>query len=65
MREYDEMIEALKIFDKYEHIQALSAEHDIIYAGPSPSQVTDEDVTRLEELGWHAEMEYDCFYKFV
>jgi len=61
---YDDYINALNIFAKYPHREHLSAEHDIIYAGPSPDEVTSEDKATLEELGWH-ESDADCFYKFV
>ena len=61
---YENFTTALGIFSKYEKEGSISAEHDIIYAGPSPSQVSFEDKVTLAELGWH-ESEYDCFYKFV
>ena len=64
MTEYDRIIEALTIFSKYEHLQGISAEHDEIHAGPLPSIVNDEDLARLEELGWHDSGD-DGFYKFV
>jgi len=60
--------EAFAIFAKYaseEERQSTSTEHDIIYSGPSPSIVSEEDTKRLEELGWNTNEEYDCFYKFT
>ncbi len=45
--------------------QDVSAEHDILYAGPDPSIVSDEKKAELEELGWYVAEEHDCFYHFV
>lgn len=61
---YSKFIEALTIFQKYDHWQNLSAEHDEVYAGPSPEVVSAEDLARLEELGWH-EHDGSCFMRFV
>jgi hypothetical protein len=62
---YSAFVEGFGIFHKYDGYQDLSAEHDVIYAGPDPAKVSDEDVARLEELGWHIDREYDCFRHFV
>lgn len=62
---YEEFSKALSIFDKYDHFKSVSAEHDEIYAGPSPSKVSPEDISELDKLGWHPVEEYDCFRKFV
>jgi hypothetical protein len=39
------------------------ANHDIIY-GPD-ADPSDEDKTRLEELGWHFDEDSDCWSRFV
>lgn len=44
--------EGLIIFQKYPNSDDVMAEHDIIYAGPSPTNVIPEDLARLAELGW-------------
>lgn len=63
--QYKNLIEALTIFSKYQHREGVSAEHDILYAGPSPADVSEKDLATLEELGWHPSDEYDGFYAFV
>lgn len=45
--------------------RSIAVEHDIIYAGPDPSIVSDEKQAELAELGWGIEEEFDCFYHFV
>ena len=59
--------EAFLIFAKYEphKFGNISAEYDVIYAGPDPEKVSDEDKARLEQLGWSVEDEYSCFYQFT
>lgn len=61
---YSEWIEALEIFSKYEHVQGFSADHDEVFAGPNPEVVSDDDSTKLIELGWYPS-DYDCFRKYV
>lgn len=62
---YQKMARAFDIFNSYEGDQYLSAEHDIIYSGPSPAVVTAEHCDELYELGWYKSEEYDSFYCFV
>lgn len=63
MSPYEELIEAFKIFGKYEHRQQISTEHDVIYAGPHPTEVTASDMIRLSELDWiPADV---CFQRFT
>jgi hypothetical protein len=66
MSTYDQIIEGLTIFKKYKDNNAgsFAAEHDEIFAGPSPEDVSEADKKKLEELGWH-ESDYECFSKFV
>ena len=44
--------ESLTILSKYENSR-LDADHDILYAGPTPDTgCSEEDAKRLEKLGW-------------
>ena len=61
---YDKIIQGLEIFKKYEHEHGFSPDHDIVYAGPKPADVSAEDIAALSALGWSASAE-DCFYKFL
>lgn len=65
MNEYEKFIAAFKIFAKYPHTGGISAEHDIVYAGPSPEDVSQEDIDALDELGWHIDEWASGFSKFV
>lgn len=68
MSEYEAMAQAFQIFAKYNDTGALtgiSAEHDVIYAGPDPGVVSAEDLARLAELHWNPEEEFDTFRRFV
>ena len=63
---YNELAKAFTIFAKYSPQYAdVSAEHDVLYAGPDPETVSDEDKKALSELGWEPETEYNCFYYFT
>lgn len=63
---YKDMAEAFTIFAKYdEGVGETAAEHDEIYAGPSPEKVSEGDRKRLEELGWWSDESYDCWRRFV
>jgi hypothetical protein len=46
--------EAFNIFAKYapDQLHAVVAEHDQIWAGPDPRDVSAEDHLRLGDLGW-------------
>ena len=43
--------------------EGITAEHDVIYAGPSADQVSAQQIAELERLGWHPYL--DGFYHFV
>lgn len=58
-------IEAFTIFQKYHPAVDINAEHDIIYAGPPPSKVSEEDKARLAQLRWHVDTMVDSFYHHV
>jgi hypothetical protein len=57
--------EAFTVFAKYStsSYDHVAGEHDIIYAGPDPSVVSDEDKATLESLGWHIDTSLDSFYR--
>lgn len=61
---YNDLIGGILIFSKYDHIDNYSAEHDIIYAGPSPANVSEQDKEILETFGWYVDDSYDCFYHY-
>ena len=63
---YAGLAESFEIFSKYDEGKLrTSAEHDIIYAGPDPKDVSTPDAIRLKQLGWHTEEELDCFGYFT
>lgn len=58
--------EGLQILLKYEPEGGMSAEHDEVFAdGPSPANMSAEDVEKLEELGWRFQPEFDSWRAFV
>jgi hypothetical protein len=60
------LAEAFTIFAKYDEGRYMTqAEHDIIYSGPDPAVLSDEDAARLEQLRWEADHDLECFYYFV
>lgn len=65
LTEYGRMARAFQIFDSYgTERQGVSAEHDQIWAGPDPADVTDEHIAELEQLGWHTDRAHNTFYAF-
>lgn len=64
---YANYAEAFTIMEKYNegNIASIAVEHDIIYAGHNLSGITEEDLERLEELGWEEDNDLECFYHFV
>ncbi len=62
---FESTIAGLQILSKYPGGQ-ISAEHDVIYAGPGdPKEVSPEDAKALEDLGWHIDTEVDVWARFV
>lgn len=60
-----DLIEALQIFLKYsDKPYPSSCEHDIFRIHVDPNIVSDEDITKLEELGFTIEESNECFYSF-
>lgn len=62
------LIEALNIFLKYGDSDfPTHCEHDVLYiVGIEPSVVSEEDIKKLDELGFHIseEHEYMGFYSY-
>ncbi len=70
MATYGDVIEGLQILAY--HGEGLNdclggADHDIIYAGGVPLSPTKDSVAgrRLLKLGWHVDIEEDCWARFV
>lgn len=62
--DYKSLMVAFRIFRRYEKDKTnrtIHASHDIIYAGPNPTDVSEEDLYELGKLGWHAEAQFECF----
>lgn len=54
------IIEGLNIFAKYytkPDGYNVGAEHDVIYAYATDNVISEEDLNRLVELGWHQEVD--------
>ena len=63
----DGLIAALQIFRKYDNPRwPTHCEHDYLYVLIKPHLVSEEDLERLDELGFSPDEEEDCFisYKF-
>jgi len=67
MTDFDKISRGFDIFRSFtdDKNQSVSAQHDVIYAGPNPIAVPDEIKAQLEELGWHPDNELECFYYFT
>lgn len=66
MSSIEQIIEGAKIFAKYGGY--VSAEHDIIYAGPNrmrDEKISQEDQDKLKELDWSFNDGLEAWYKFV
>jgi len=62
MGEIQDMIEGLEIFDKYtDDKYVFYSQHDVIGIGVSPTEVSDKDKEKLDDLGFYPKPEYDSF----
>lgn len=65
---FDGLIRALTIFRTYGEVRRPThCEHDVMYVCVEPGSITDEDLERLEELGFtpsHEDGMEDCFKSF-
>ncbi len=61
-----DLIEALKIFEKYigDKKYPTWAEHDELGVNCSKENMSKEDIKRLDELGFFYEPEYECFISY-
>jgi len=60
------LIEALTIFSKYTNSNyPTSCEHDILYVQVDPAEVTYDDKTKLNDLGFHADIDNHNFYSYT
>ncbi|HYF56697.1 MAG TPA: hypothetical protein VEA41_20765 [Salinarimonas sp.] len=57
MATYKQIVEGLQLLATCDpggaETHNVDAEHDIIYAGPDISEVSDAVAARLEAIGWH------------
>lgn len=60
------LAEAFSIFIKYpgKETDSASIHGDIMFCGPSPKDVSEEDIARLEKLGWYRIDRFNCFCKY-
>lgn len=58
------LIKALQIFDEAGISYLPGADHDVIY-GPSPYDLTLDQVKKLYTLGWHYDTSIDTMCQFV
>ena len=64
--EYCRLLEGMKIIQRYNKKVEYASEHDILYYGVFMEEMTEEDLTRLFELGWGISEEFDnSFYHFT
>lgn len=66
MMTIDSIIAGLQIIQEVEpNNWGISAEHDEIYAGGNSHNYTEDQIKRLEELGFHFDEGIECFRVFV
>ena len=66
MNPYEKLIRAFEIFQAVGDVgYGITAEHDVICAGPPAELVSPEQLAELERLGWHPDDSEDGFYHFV
>ncbi len=61
-----DLIEALKIFEKYigDKIYPTWAEHDEFGVCCDKENMSEEDIKKLDELGFFYNEEYECFVSY-
>lgn len=60
----EKFLHGLLICSQYQEFDCVCAEHDIIYAGPDPEDMSEHDRAIMLELGWH-ETDEDCWGFFT
>ena len=63
MNAYQRMARAMEIFNSYPADADISCQHDEMWAGPDPSDVSAEHLKELDVLGWMPED--GTFHRFV
>lgn len=59
------LIEALNIFLKYgDSTYPTHCEHDVLTVAVSPDLVSDEDMAKLDELGFFINEDEECFQSY-
>jgi hypothetical protein len=61
----DRLIGGLMLFKRMLGADEVSAEHDVIYAGPATNDLSSDALTELDRLGWHWEEQYECWEFFT
>lgn len=67
MNRIEEIIAGLQILNRYPKCD-VSAEHDILYAGPSSypdPKIDTDDKIALKKLGWHYDEEVESWAVFT
>lgn len=67
---FDALIEAFSILRKYGNREyPTHCEHDIMYVFPKSFDISEEDISRLGELGFHYDDNHEiggeCFYSYL
>ena len=66
MADAKKVVEGLNILMKTGLNVEVDAQHDKLFAGPGiDGEISKEDRTKLEELGWHFSVEFDCWAIFT
>lgn len=60
MPKYSDVAKAMEIFAKYDD-DFLESDHDVIFGPSLDTEFSEEDKQAIEELGWFASEEYDCW----
>jgi hypothetical protein len=62
----DKLIEALSIFREYRNVERPThCEHDVLCVmGIEKDEISNEDLARLDALGFFWDEEYDCWASF-
>jgi len=64
--DWESWIEAFRIFSKYASaMNRVIGRHDCVFAGPNASAISQEDQTRLTELGWHISPDTKGFVRYT
>ena len=61
----DDLIEALQIFRKYSDTKyPTNCEHDTLYVDVNPELLSDEDIKKLDDLGFFVDDELEVFMSY-